>query len=66
MFVPIMWFTQVADLPQDLGNLAKLGLQLKDSLETVAMISFWVFIGVGAVFIIVGITFCIAHRKKNK
>lgn len=66
MFVPIMWFTQVADLPQDLGNLAKLGIQLKDSLETVAMISFWVFIGVGAVFMIVGITFCFAHRKKNK
>lgn len=66
MYVPIMWFTQVADLPKDLADSARSGIEIIGILETVARISFWVFIGVGALFIIVGITLCFTQRNSNK
>lgn len=63
MYVPAFWFTQVADLPEDLADEAKMIYLIQD----VGMWTSYTLAGLGSLCVIMGVlfVFCKCGKKQS-
>jgi len=59
MYVPVIWFTQAADLPDDLGSMINMLFALKGS----GMIICYILSAIGSLCVIAGVIFLVLYLK---